>query len=128
MIFVNRKTRAIIAIAHDKGRIHDFEIYKETVGVAVLETIRFLADSGFQGIDRYHRNSVLPKKKSKYYPLSVAEKAENKRISRERMLIENVIAKFKVFKILSNKYRNRRKRYCLRMTLLCSIYNHELHK
>jgi hypothetical protein len=38
-----------------------------------------------------------------------AEKAENRRISRERMLIENIIAKFKVFNILSNKYRNRKK-------------------
>jgi hypothetical protein len=128
LIFVNRETRAIIAIAHDKGMIHDFEMYKDSVVVAVLESIRFLADSGFQGIERYHSNSVIPKKKSEYHPLSVAEKAENRRISRERMLIENIIAKFKVFKIFSNKYRNRRKRYGLRMTLLCSIYNHELHK
>ncbi|MDR0797398.1 MAG: IS5/IS1182 family transposase, partial [Nitrososphaerota archaeon] len=65
--------------------------------------------------------------KSKYHTLSAAETAENLRIARDRMLIENIIAKFKVFKILSNKYRNRRKRYNLRMTLICSIYNKELH-
>jgi len=58
----------------------------------------------------------------------VAEKAENRRISRERMLIENIIAKFKVFKIFSNKYRNRRKRFELRTSLICGILNYENRK
>jgi hypothetical protein len=40
------------------------------------------------------------------------EKAENRRISRERILIENINAKMKVFKIITNKYR---KHYGLRM-------------
>jgi hypothetical protein len=78
------------------------------------------------GILEFHKNSEIPKKKSKHHPLSVVEKLENKRISQERVLVENVIAKFKVFKILSNKYRNRRKRYGLRISLICGIYNKEL--
>jgi hypothetical protein len=36
---------------------------------------------------------------------------ENGGISRERILIENINAKIKVFKITANKYRNRRKRF-----------------
>ncbi|MHB0803031.1 IS5/IS1182 family transposase, partial [Bacillus thuringiensis] len=32
----------------------------------------------------------------------------------------------KVFKIVSQKYRNRRKRHLLRMSLVCDIYNFEL--
>jgi len=68
---------------------------------------------------------VIPKKKPKGGELSVAEKLENKRISCERVFIENIIAKIKVFKILSNKYRNRRKRHNLRMILICNIINHE---
>jgi uncharacterized protein YjdB len=32
LIFVDRKTCAIIAIAQDKGRLHDFKMYKETRG------------------------------------------------------------------------------------------------
>ncbi|MDR2202999.1 MAG: hypothetical protein LBE76_01580 [Nitrososphaerota archaeon] len=108
--------------------MHDFKMYKEVVGATVLEGIRFLADSGFHGILAFHKNSEIPKKKSKYHPLSVTEKVENRRISQERIFVENVIAKFKVFKILSNKYRNRRKRYGLRMSLICGIYNAELRK
>ena len=42
-------------------------------------------------------------------------KKENRRISRERILIENINAKIKVFKIMKYPYRNRRKRHLLRL-------------
>lgn len=74
-----------------------------------------------------HKNSEIPKKKPKGGELTTAEKADNRRISRERILIENINAKIKVFKITSNKYRNRRNRYNLRMSLICAIINFESH-
>jgi len=85
----------------------------------------FQGDSGYQGVLKLHRNSEIPKKKPRGGVLSVEEKAENRRISRLRVFVENVIAKFKVFKFLSNKYRNRRKRYDLRASLICGIINYE---
>ncbi|MDR0764121.1 MAG: IS5/IS1182 family transposase, partial [Synergistaceae bacterium] len=42
-----------------------------------------------------------------------------------RILIENINAKIKVFKITANKYRNHRKRFALRMSLICGIINFE---
>ena len=83
-------------------------------------------DSGYQGILRLHKNSETPKKKPRGGSLTDEEKAENRRISRERILIENINAKVKVFKITANKYRNRRKRFGLRMSLICGILNFEL--
>jgi len=74
---------------------------------------------------KLHKNSETPKKKPKGGKLTADEKAENRRISRERILIENINAKIKVFKITANKYRNRRKRYGLRMSLICGIINFE---
>jgi hypothetical protein len=88
----------------------------------------FLGDSGYQGILRLHKNSLIPKKKPKCGELSVGEKLENRCISRERIFVENVIAKFKVFKIVANKYRNRRKRFELRTSLICGILNYENRK
>jgi len=82
-------------------------------------------DSGYQGIAEIHKNSETPKKKPKGGELTQEEKSENKRISRERILIENVNAKIKVFKIMANKYRNRRKRHNLRTNLICGIINFE---
>jgi len=101
-------------------------MYKDSVGSAVHKDIKVQRDSGFQGIADYHANSETPKKKSKKSPLTKEEKASNQRIARERILIENINAKLKVFKILALKYRNRRKRHNLRMSLICGIYNYEL--
>ncbi|KJV54910.1 IS5 family transposase ISOt6 [Orientia tsutsugamushi] len=39
---------------------------------------------------------------------------------------ENVIGMLKRFKIIADKYRNRRKRFCLRFNLISGIYNFEL--
>lgn len=83
------------------------------------------ADRGYQGILRLHKNSETPKKKPRGGELTAAEKIENQRISRERMLIENINAKIKTFKITACKYRNRRKRFGLRMSLICGIINFE---
>lgn len=82
-------------------------------------------DSGYQGVLRLHKNSETPRKKPKGGKLTVEEKAENKRQSKIRILVENIIGKVKVFKIVANKYRNRRKRFGLRMALLCGIINYE---
>ena len=83
-------------------------------------------DSGYQGILKFHANSETPEKKPKGGELTAEEKAENKRLSQKRILIENINAKVKVFKIVANKYRNRRKRFGLRMALICGIINFEI--
>ena len=103
-------------------------MYKDNVGSAIHGDIKVQGDSGFQGIGNYHSNSEIPKKKSKKNPLTTEERANNQRIARERILIENINAKLKVFKILAQKYRNHRKRHSLRMSLICGIYNYELDK
>ena len=47
-------------------------------------------------------------------------------LSQKRILIENVIRKLKIFRILSERYRNQRKRFGLRFNLIAAIYNLEL--
>jgi len=125
MIFVDKETLSIIAVAQCKGRTHDFKLFKDEFGYAVAQWIKLMGDSGFQGILDFHKNSETPKKKSKKHPLTKEEKTNNKRISQERIFIENVFACLKVFKILANKYRNRRKRFGLRMSLICGLFNYE---
>ncbi len=83
-------------------------------------------DSGYQGLQNQHIKTNLPKKKSKYKPLSKADKAENRNISSIRVCCENSIGSLKRFKIIADKYRNRRKRFNLRFFLIAAIYNKEL--
>ena len=71
------------------------------------------------------KTTKLPKKSSKKKPLTSEEKKENQKISSERVANENVIGSLKRFKILSDKYRNRRRRFGLRFNLIAGIYNFE---
>jgi len=82
-----------------------------------------VADSGYQGIGQLHANSCLPQKKSKHHPLTDQQKASNREISQVRIAVENTIGRLKVFKILAERYRNRRKRFGLRFNLLAAIAN-----
>jgi len=124
-LIVNANNNEIICTAHAKGSAHDFKLYEDSVGNAVADDIKIRGDSGYQGILNLHKNSETPKKKPKGGVLTKEEKAENRRISRDRILVENINAKIKVFKITANKYRNRRKRFALRISLICGIINLE---
>ena len=54
------------------------------------------------------------------------QKVANRELASQRIFVEHVIGKLKVFRILSERYRNRRKRFGLRFNLIASIYNSEL--
>lgn len=101
-------------------------MYKNTIGVKVIGTIKIQADSGYQGILKFHSNSQTPRKKSKNNPLTDEDKEFNRALSSERISIENINAKIKVFRSMSSRYRNRRRRHLLRMSLVCGIINFEL--
>ena len=83
-------------------------------------------DSGYQGLQRVHANTAMPKKRSKKKPLSASDRAQNRAISSDRVPCENVIAMLKRFKIIADRYRNRRRRFALRFFLIAAIYNREL--
>lgn len=56
------------------------------------------------------------------------EKEQNRKISSERVVNENVIGSLKRFKIINDRYRNRRKRFGLRFNLIAGIHNMELNQ
>jgi len=68
-----------------------------------------------------HSNSSLPKKRSKKHPLTKQDRRENREISRQRILVEHDIRFVKRFRILSERYRNRRNRFALRFSLIAGI-------
>jgi IS5 family transposase len=88
--------------------------------------IQLIGDKGYQGVHRYHQVSIIPHKKTKKLPLTPEQKAENRQQSSVRVVVENVIRCLKIFRILSSRYRNRRKRFGLRFNLIAGIYNYEL--
>ena len=126
-MIANQKTAEIVATACSQGSKHDFQLFKDDK-LDIAKHTRILADAGYQGLAELHENCQTPYKKSKYHPLTKKEKQKNRTLARKRILIEHIFRKLKVFRILSERYRNRRKRFALRFNLIASIYNLELNQ
>ena len=117
-------TGRIICTFFGKGRRHDFKLFQAS-GIHFHPDTESLQDNGCQGIQNLHANSRLPKKKPKGANLSAAAKAYNRALARERIIIERVNRRLKIFSILAERYRNRRRRFGLRGNLIAALYNYE---
>ena len=115
----------IYCIAIGKGRKHDFRLFKESK-TRLHPQLTLKADSGYRGIQRMRGRSAVPHKRSKKRPLTPEEKAYNRSVSQERVVVEHAIRKLKVFRLLAERYRNGRKRFGLRVNLIAGIVNYEL--
>ena len=121
-VIINQKTLEIIATAFCNGKKHDFNLFKENYA-GIDKEIMCLADSGYQGLSKIHQNSETPAKNSKKKPLTAEQKETNRLLSQRRIFCEHVIGKLKIFRILKERYRNRRKRFGLRFNLISALYN-----
>ncbi len=134
-LIVNQITKEIICTAFAQGKKHvdlwcaasrrDFKLFKDSQ-IGISEDIELLADKGYQGIKNNHKQSKTPYKKSKKKALTSEQKKENSQLASKRIVVENIIRCLKIFRILSSRYRNRRKRFGLRVNLIAVIYNYEL--
>lgn len=85
-----------------------------------------MADKGYQGIQQLHVNSQVPKKKPRKGELTSSDKKRNRELASKRIVGEHVNRRLKIFKLLADRYRNRRKRFGLRFNLIAGLYNYEL--
>jgi len=122
LVVVDKADKSVICTAFANGKRHDFRLYKES-NIRVKPEIVVKTDTGFIGITKIHANSALPKKSSKNNPLTEEDKLFNKEIASERAANEHGIGFVKRFKILSERYRNRRRRFGLRFNLIAGICN-----
>ncbi len=118
----------MLATDFTPGKTHDFKLFKDS-RVHFKQNTTAITDSGYQGITDIHGNSTTPckrKRKAKgksRVPLGKAERRHNHQLASDRILNEHVIGALKRFKIIADKYRNRRKRFGLRFNLIAGIYN-----
>lgn len=124
-VLIDQSSGAVICLFFGKGSQHDFKLFQAS-GVRLHPETESLQDKGYQGIQKLHLNSRLPVKKPKGGALSPADKAKNRALAEERIGIEHVNRRLKIFRILAERYRNRRRRYGLRCNLIAALYNYEL--
>lgn len=55
----------------------------------------------------------------------MAQKADNRALALDGVLIEQGNRCLKIFRILAERYRNRRRRFGLRRNLIAALYNYE---
>ena len=115
----------ILASAFAFGKTHDFALFKAS-RLPLCRTTQVKGDSGYLGLKRWHCHSDLPHKKSKHCPLTRQQKQENARLATERVPVEHGFGWLKRFAILVGPYRNRTKRFALRLNLLAALYNAHL--
>lgn len=85
-----------------------------------------LAHKGYLGLGSLDIPYLMPFKASKKQPLVTLQIKINREISKRRIRVEHVIGALKRFRILAERYRNRRKRMGLRFNLIAAIFNMEL--
>ena len=85
-----------MALRHDKGRTHDFKLFKKSK-INLPKIIKMLADKGYQGIVKIHENSATPIKKPKGGKLTKEQKRYNRELNRLRVAVEHVNRQLKIF-------------------------------
>jgi len=112
----------ILSTSHTHGgRTHDFKIRKKEKPLP--KDPEKYVDLGYQGLQKITSHVNLPFKRSKKNPLTKEQKEHNRGLASFRIKIEHKIREIKVFKILSDVYRNFQKKYHLRFNVIAGIVN-----
>lgn len=120
-IQVTEEGRIVAVSKPYPGAVHDLEVRRREPPLP--GSSRAYVDSGYQGLQKQHRQTELPYKRQKKKPLTKDEKEYNRALSRIRVKVENMIRRLKIFRILSERYRNKRRRYGIKFNIIAGIVN-----
>src|SRR6476646_9404249 len=110
---VNSEGLILHKTGHERGRIHDYEIFKNKHPITPLQ-VENVFDLVYMGVknDFPTVKSVLPfRKKRKKGELSNEEKKHNRKHSKLRVIVEHTVSRIKKFGIMGTRFRNRLGRY-----------------
>lgn len=124
-ILIDEGSEQIVATFFGTGRTHDLKLYRMS-RLRLGKEIRMRGDLAYWGLQSESAKVILPLKNSKLHRLSKVEKKTNRELAAKRVKVENVIRRLKIFRLLSERYRHRRKRFGLRFNLIAGLHNYEL--
>jgi hypothetical protein len=122
---IDEEREQIIATFFGKGKTHDYKLFQLS-RVKFGKHLQLRADLGYWGLQTESSNVIVPLKNSKLHRLTRAEKKVNRERASKRVKVENVLRRLKIFRLLSERYRHRRKRFGLRFNLIAGLHNYEL--
>ena len=121
-VIFNPRLKQIVSIQVESGRKHDLTIARKYFKEMIIYPC-IMADLAYKGFHQIKSKLLIPIKKPKNLSLPQIAKQINQEISRRRITIEHINGKLKHFRILTERYRNRRKRFGLRMNLIAGMVN-----
>ncbi len=108
IIVTDEHKRILLLTPTKSGRRHDKRLADKAGIIRMIpEDVTVFTDTGFQGIQTLHPNTLVPKKATKKNPLTQTDKQNNRIISGLRIIVEHAIGGMKRFKAASDIYRNR---------------------
>jgi transposase len=120
---VNAETKEILDVYNDVGKTHDFQMFKDSLVGVLPEDTSALLDSGYQGVNEYFINAIIPYKATKNNPLTDEQKAFNKLLAKYRVAIEHINREIKIFRICKETYRGKGERGLERVKIIAALCN-----
>ena len=132
-ITVNQKGLIVHKTAHGAGSTHDYSLFKHS-RPHLPESVCANLDLGYKGVktDFPGFNCKVPFKRRspgrgkrgvKAQELASEEKAFNKALSKDRIVVEHDFSRLKKFHIWADEFRNRLKHYDTMTDVVCGLLN-----
>jgi len=116
-IVINKEGKIKAVSKSFSGKTHDKKIYERSKIKMTIKVPR-RGDLGYIGT-----SLEVPFKKPKKGELTATQKAFNRIFSSERIKVEHVLGKMKIFKILAHEFRNPKKSHGLIFKNIAGLYN-----
>jgi hypothetical protein len=110
------------------GRRHDYKIYKKNHPVTPKD-VEIILDLGFLRVEKDYPEQIssLPiKKKKGNQDLTIEEKEYNRIHSKKRIVIEHAICRLKKYRIMSEVFRNRLRKYDMISDIVSGMVNYRI--
>jgi hypothetical protein len=128
-IVLTNKKEILILSPTKHGRVHDKKMSdKNMLASRIPEDVSLIVDTGFQGIQKQHYNTLIPKKKPRGSFLTQAEKEMNRLISSTRIVVEHAIGGMKRFGVAKDIFRNKNGLDDTFMLLSAGLWNLHIQK
>ncbi len=126
-LVVNNQGYIIHKLGHKKGRRHDYVIYKKNRPITPKDVVNVF-DLGYLGVEKDfpEQLSALPYRKKRNQKLSQEEKDLNKSHSKRRIVIEHTICKLKKYRIMSDIFKNRLRKYDKVSDIVAGLINYKI--
>jgi hypothetical protein len=126
-LMVNNQGTIIHKTNYKKGHRHDYDIYKKNHPITPKDVLNVF-DLGYLGVetDFPGQLSSIPNRKKRNRELSQEEKEYNMNHSKKRIVIEHTICRVKKYRIMSDVFRNRLRKYNRISDIVTGLVNYRM--